>query len=294
MLSDPEKYFAYTQCIGCTARACRHLLYGAYREGEYFFVNRRDFGYGECPLTPESMTHVVDYLQTIPEYKLIDHCTDICSELSQVEYNSYRQNHFIKFYHDTGGRIEFICNLIDRDIITAVGLPFGYEYDEKLRKWFSFFKGGEESVAGEVYHEEDYSAPAATDELIDEKKHEYSISNPRWEHVDETKRSKSPDRAKPGDEVRLMVTIEGVPDGAGVDFTVYNSASGEPKVIGQVHGRNEQGEGMVSWVVDFPDDEKDSGDDNMEMNLEFEAEVRDKVSDRSKIKLCCQNFEFSY
>ncbi|KMQ49524.1 hypothetical protein CHISP_3560 [Chitinispirillum alkaliphilum] len=141
---------------------------------------------------------------------------------------------------------------------------------------------------------DDLSSPALTDELIGQEKHEYSISNPRWEHVDEKKRSKSPDRAKPGDEVRLMVIIEGVPDGAGVDFTVYDTAGVKPKVVGQVHGRNENGVGMVSWVVDFPDDEKDSGDDNIEMKLEFEAEVRDKVSDRSKIKICCQNFEFSY
>ncbi|KMQ50407.1 hypothetical protein CHISP_2654 [Chitinispirillum alkaliphilum] len=166
---------------------------------------------GNCPPETRSVEDVRVFPQSVSSYSLTDIYREVLS-LSSQEF-------LLKFYDDCSGKLTFILLHSKQNAIAAVGIPLEYQYDKKLRKWFAQLSGSSGHFGGKTPGEvDDLSSPALTDDLVDQRKYEYSISNFRWEHVDEKRKSKTPDSAKPGDEVRFIVTIEGVPDRAGVDF----------------------------------------------------------------------------
>lgn len=287
---DPAAHFAYPQCDTCTVKPCVYLRCGGFTPGTYTFVHRRHYGYPDCPLAARSIHEVREYLETLPFHSLIDHLREVLSLLTELEYVSYRQEYFVNSFDDTFGQISLILHLMQEEVIVAVGIPFDYRFDEKIRRWFDYYRRQLDDFPGEVYREDDLEESALTDQLIGQEKEPLSITNPRWEHVDEQKKSDIPAITSTGDEITLMVDISGAPHGAGVDFTVYDVGGPSPTVAGKVHGRNENGVGKATWVVDDP---RKDGED-WELKLEFEGEVRSKVSERAEINIEIKEFSLSF
>jgi|GEM_PF-1992998 len=125
--------------------------------------------------------------------------------------------------------------------------------------------------------EEKTEEAALTDELaetmIDEKK-PVTVTNPRWEHVDEDKKGATPDTVEIGDEVYLYVDVAGVPEGSRVTFDVFDVTFDPPMRIATVSGKNEQGRACGKWTVE------DSSERGEELKLEFEGIAKSKASGR--------------
>jgi hypothetical protein len=121
-------------------------------------------------------------------------------------------------------------------------------------------------------------AAALTDDL-EVTSGEISVTNPRWEHVDEDKKSTTPDIAMVGDEVYLYVDVSGVPEGATVTFDVFDVSSDPPFRIGSASGKNQQGTAQGKWMVDDPSEKGD------ELKVEFEGIAKSRASERREIPL---------
>lgn len=233
---------------------------------------------GKCPLAARSEHEIRHYLESVPFYSLVDHHRDVLSLLTECEYTSYAQEFFVHYYSDIHGRIAHILYLIEQNIIVAVGIPLNYRQDEKMRRWFDFFRRADDAFPGEVYHQDELETEALTDALIGGNDSEFSISDPRWEHVDQNKAANDPEHASCADHIKLMATVEGVVNGAGVDFTVYKTVDQKEQVIANVHGRNQNGHAEVEWTI--PDDIDVNTD-----ALSFAAEVRSRQTQRRDIAL---------
>jgi len=128
--------------------------------------------------------------------------------------------------------------------------------------------------------EEKTEEVALTDELAetmtDEKK-PVNVTNPRWEHVDEEKKSTTPDTAAIGDEVNLYVDVTGVPEGSRVNFDIFDVSSDPPFRIATASGKNEQGTACGKWSVEDPSNKGD------ELKIGFEGVAKSKASERKEI-----------
>ncbi len=128
--------------------------------------------------------------------------------------------------------------------------------------------------------EEKTEEVALTDELAetmtDEKK-PVNVTNPRWEHVDEEKKSTTPDTAAIGDEVNLYVDVTGVPEGSRVNFDIFDVSSDPPFRIATASGKNEQGTACGKWSVEDPSNKGD------ELKIGFEGVAKSKASERCPV-----------
>lgn len=91
-----------------------------------------------------------------------------------------------------------------------------------------------------------------------------SVTNPRWEHLDEARADSRPDAAMAGDPLVLKVDVSGAADGSSVSFKVYDSAQSPRARVGSVRGQVEGGIGAARWEASHRPGAK----------LEFEGSVR--------------------
>lgn len=106
-----------------------------------------------------------------------------------------------------------------------------------------------------------------------------TVTNPRWEHVDEARKSRSPDVARIGDNVMLSADISGIPNGAPVTFDIFDVTDTPSFRIGSASGSNENGTASGTWIIDDPNGH------GADLKLEFEAIARSKASERAPIDL---------
>ena len=275
---DPEKHFGFPQCEGCIMTPCMSLRYGLASEGEYTFIHRRWYGYSNCPLGEGSIDDVIRYLKQVPLYKLKDTCSALTYHFTENEKLNNSPRHFVQDHFDSHGYISFIVHLLKTHVIAAIGIPFDFERNEKIRLWFYAFKGGDRLYGGETPYNVDLEGPALTDEMAGAKKEDVTLSNPRWEHSDEVRKDESAKKAAPGDKITLLVSVSGLPHGAGMEFFIYDISAASPKRIATVDGKNENGTGKAQWVVDAGTVDEDS-----ELKLAFEAKGREKYSAQCEI-----------
>lgn len=117
-------------------------------------------------------------------------------------------------------------------------------------------------------------AEAPKVEIKKEEKEEPSITNPRWEHVDENRKNNSADTTVVGDVVNLMVDVTGVKDGSRVTFKIFDTSISPPARVGVARGDVEGGIGRGEWKVKPL---------SQGSHLEFEGEVRRMTSERAEI-----------
>jgi hypothetical protein len=128
----------------------------------------------------------------------------------------------------------------------------------------------------EKNEDEAAEAVALTDdiEVITEK---VTVTNPRWEHVDEDKKSSTPDTAEIDDEVYLYVDVTGIPEGSRVTFDIFDVSSDPPMRIATAFGNNEQGTACGKWTVEDPSEREE------DLEIEFEGIAKSKASERKEI-----------
>lgn len=120
----------------------------------------------------------------------------------------------------------------------------------------------------------------------EEAPEELSVTNPRWEHVDENRSESSPDATVVGDTVRLIVDVGGAADGTRVTFKVFDTSKQPPSRVGAARGEVEGGIGAGKWEV------KVNGPGT---KLEFEGAVRRLASERAEIPVVqVFTFDFSF
>lgn len=119
-----------------------------------------------------------------------------------------------------------------------------------------------------------------------EEPEELTVTNPRWEHVDQHRAESSPDATVVGDVVRLMADVTGAADGSRAVFKVYDTSISPPSRVGSARGEVEGGIGTAEWEVKTG---------RRGAQLEFEASVRRKASERAEIPVAeAFGFTFSF
>jgi len=113
-----------------------------------------------------------------------------------------------------------------------------------------------------------------------EQPSQLTVTNPRWEHVDQKAKDQRPDSTKSGDVITLKVDVKTVPDGTRVTFRVFDTSMSPPSRIGIAYGEVVGGIGSGEWRVTPPN--RGVG---QELTLEFEGEVRKVISERAAIPL---------
>lgn len=131
--------------------------------------------------------------------------------------------------------------------------------------------------------EEDVAA--LTDDLV-VTTGKVTVTNPRWEHVNEVLKADFPDAACAGDKICLLVDVTGIPDGAPVTFDIYDVSSEPPFRIATAKGKNEKGAARGEWTVEDPNKIGQG------LKLEFEGVAKSKASVRAEIGTMLK-FEFS-
>lgn len=101
-----------------------------------------------------------------------------------------------------------------------------------------------------------------------------TVTNPRWEHVDQQRGKDSPDAAAGGDLVRLMVDVTGASNGAVVTFRVFDASISPAGRVAAVRGEVQDGIGTAEWEIKR---------DRQGAKLEFEGMVRRVGSERAEI-----------
>lgn len=122
------------------------------------------------------------------------------------------------------------------------------------------------------------AAPAETQQA-----QQLSVTNPRWEHVDQQRSDETPDSTVEGDTITLNVDVSGASDGSRVTFKIYDTSQTPPSRIGVARGEVEGGVGTAQWEVNPRRDNS---------QLEFEGAVRRVSSERAEI-VVLPEFEFS-
>jgi hypothetical protein len=106
-----------------------------------------------------------------------------------------------------------------------------------------------------------------------------AVTNPRWEHRDETMKSNTPDNAHAGDTITLLADISGYVDQGKVTFDIYDTSGSSPQRIDTVYGKNENGTASAEWTVEDPR----RPEDEKELTLAFEVHARSRHSERKEI-----------
>lgn len=228
-----------------------------------------------CPVVTADFEIIHRYLSGLPLEELIAQTEDIFAFLSPGEQNSYNINRFCTSYTDIDGRIQFVRTLIENAVIATVHIPFNYNRDERLinllrPKQYEYFL----PIAKELKEE----GAALTDDL-ETPLSNITVTNPRWEHVDESRKNEAPTVARVGDTIALLVDVSEYPEGAPVTFDIFDKTREPAMRIETERGKNEGGIARIEWVVSDPDEQ------GAALKLEFEGSARSKSSGRVPIDL---------
>ena len=229
-----------------------------------------------CPVCTTDFENIRRYLEELPLDELIFLTEEIYGTLGSGEKISYDINRYCSGYTDIQGRINFIRSLLENAVIASIHIPYSYRRDPRLIELirpsvYEYFI----PVAKEMRED----GAALTDELEQSTAESITVSNPRWEHADETRKEESPTVARVGDKVTLFVDVSGYPDGASVTFDIFDS-SGDPAMrIETERGKNEGGTAKIEWVVCDPNGQGEA------LKLEFEGSARSKSSGKAPIDI---------
>jgi hypothetical protein len=123
------------------------------------------------------------------------------------------------------------------------------------------------------------SEPEAETDTMQVVQGTVTITNPRWEHKDESKKSDSPDKATIGDTITLQADISNYPEGASVTFDIFDSSGASPFRIKTVNGKNVSGVGKGEWVIEDPNDQGEK------LKISFEAIAKSKATEKCKVEI---------
>jgi hypothetical protein len=250
------------------------MLRGENRPGSrYVFVHRRNYGYEDCPLAIKSAQDLENYLASKTFDGLCDDYSSVQSALGNDDLLEYNQNLFLNGWGDFRGRVNYIMHLYRQDVIAAVGVPFNWQSDPKMRQWF-FIDASTIVFPGEVHREQQEEEPDAAES---DATTNLSITNPRWEHVNQNTKKSSPDRTRTGDTVKLMADTRNAPAGATVTFRICDTSAQPPREIDVVDGSVENNTATAQWTVDL--------DTSSAPKIEFEARCQGKTTKRVEIGL---------
>lgn len=227
-----------------------------------------------CPLSVSDFDLVERSLKEMPLSEVIHITEQLFGELSASEKITYDINHYCSDYSDSNGRIDFIKTLIDNGVISPIHIPYSYQRDPRLvdlvrPKHHEYFLFDDRTSADEA-------AEALTDSL-ESTVDKITVSNPRWAHLDAALKESSPDTCDIGDSVELIFDVTGYPEGASVNFDIFDASSEPAMRIDTVRGKNENGTARIEWSVVDPNS---CGD---KLQLLFEGSARSKCSDRVPI-----------
>lgn len=282
IFNDPEKYFGFIQCSTCFSKPCLDLRTDLIREGNYTFISRRNYHYSDCIFSEKDFSNIEIYLSGLGYYSIKLLLDSVYCDLSDMELRHYNLN----YYLDTGNDVHCMINLIKAlwqdSIIAVIGIPFGYEMDENLRKWLHAYNS-QHLIEGEVFGkiEDDLDAPALTDELAEQMAEEdkvLSVMNPRWEHSDDEQKEKFPDSTIFGDKITLKIDIKNGVENGKVTFDIFDTASDPAQRVDTVTGKNQNNVGSALWVVRDPE-----RNDDLTPKFKFEGCIRSKYSDKCPI-----------
>jgi hypothetical protein len=108
-----------------------------------------------------------------------------------------------------------------------------------------------------------------------------TVTNPRWEHVDQNAAEMRSESTILGDKVILKADVTNVTDGTSILFKVFDTAVSPPQQIAMIVGHVTGGVGSAEWQV------------KQLTKLEFEAKVRWSISERAEIPVA-RLFVFSF
>jgi hypothetical protein len=230
-----------------------------------------------CPLSSRNFDSVYSYLVDLPMHRLIMITQQVMATLSPVEAINYNINKFCNHFDDRQGRIAFLKKLVDDGVIMPLQYPHNALSNPKLAKMLSTAHYSMQFPFGE-----DVQTEAKEEVLTDDLEvvsGPVNLTNPRWEHKDDTKKESSPEKAAVNDTIILMADVTGIPESAPVTFDIYDTSEDPPMVVDSAKGKNEKGVAKAEWVV------TDKSGKGEEAKLEFEATAKSKVSERCEIEL---------
>lgn len=240
-----------------------------------------------CPFSSRNFDSVYSYLVDLPMHRLIMLTQQVMTTLSPVEAINYNINKFCHHFDDRQGRIAFLKKLVDDGVIMPLQYPYNALSNPKLAKMLSNAHYSMQFPFGE-----DAQTEGQEEVLSDELEvvsGPVNLTNPRWEHKDETKKESSPEKAAFDDTIILMADVTGIPESAPVTFDIYDTSEDPPMVVDSAKGKNEGGVAKGEWVV------ADKSGKGEEAKFEFEAVAKSKVSEKREIKLEeLKLFEFSF
>jgi len=282
MNNGPDTYLSFLPCEWCLHKPCRLLRFGGIRPGKLRIIHHIEFRPGTtgCPFNVLEPREFDTLLDDLPEYDLGRCVADALIAMSPMERLACDQNLYLASPNDFAGKAAWLHALWDRGIIAMLRIPVFYASDAAMAKWLLAFQNPA-PLFNPFKKQKKQDDAALTDDMAATST-DFTIQNARWEHVDESKRTNSPDKAAFGDAIKLMVDISGVPDGAGMRFDLFDTASDRPtRPIASVNGRVASPATSAQWTVTDP---RKPGDTH-EVKLEFEGVVRDRQSGRAGIGL---------
>jgi len=227
-----------------------------------------------CPLEAPDKILVRQYLAGLSLNHLITLTEDVFRNLSSSEQVTYSMLRFCSGYSDHDGRIKFLITLINDKIISPLRVPTSASTDPKLNR---YFKQPTYDYYIPIAQEQHQESQALTDDVEIVPADALSVSNPRWECVDKEKNADSTSIATVGDTIALLVDVTGYPNGAPVQFDIFDTSCDPAFRINTVNGKNDNGTAKITWTISDPNERKDA------LKLAFEASARSKSSGRTPI-----------
>ncbi|NLD94674.1 MAG: hypothetical protein GX639_18615 [Fibrobacter sp.] len=191
--------------------------------------------------------------------------------------NTYKIELWVRNEYDKQGNIDYLKHMINcsklryKDILDIFKFynPFLELDPSRPIDWLDTLM--REKKKEEVFLTDDFDYVPVPKKVF--------ITNPRWEHKDETKKENSPKKATFDDTIILMADITGIPENGPVTFEIFDISVKPPKNVGNAQGKNVGGIAKGEWVVT---DTSDKGED---AKLEFQASAKSRISTRCKIEL---------
>ncbi|NLD94534.1 MAG: hypothetical protein GX639_17900 [Fibrobacter sp.] len=200
-----------------------------------------------------------------------------CKKMDYGARNTHKIELWVRNEYDKQGNIDYLKHMINcgklryKDILDIFKFynPF-FELDpSRPIDWLDTMM--KEKKKEEVFLTDDFDYVPVPKKI--------TITNPRWEHKDATRKKESPKKAAFDDTVILMADVTGVPENGLVTFEIFDISVKPPKNAGNAQGKNVGGVAKGEWVV------SDKTSQGIDVDLEFQATAKSRTSARCKIPL---------
>jgi hypothetical protein len=286
-MPDVKFQLSFPGCRTCLAKPCERLRFGRVHPGKFLFVHKRycPAESWECPFVAADFEEVRFLAANTPFIDLLGYVEDIVDQLSIQEFISVRQEQFISGYGDMEGRIRFLEALWNTAALTVIRVPENFMANRGLAKWLLANETLEYQF--QQTKQDDSAGAAVTDTMAGQQQTaQVNITNPRWEHADPDRKKNYPSKAFFDDTIVLEADVQGLPDGASVSFSIYDTTASPPMRMNTVSGTSQSGTAKAQWKVQDPRDD----DDDRELSLEFAANARSKTTPRKEISVNAASF----